>query len=211
MHSDIATIISTLAIYAAVVVSPGPAFAVLSRVAVSGQRNGALGVTLGIGIGAIFYSVLAMTGLSALLSRIGWAAHLVQLAGGLYLIYLAISAWLSKALPHEDGAPAGEQLTFAAGTRRGVLVCLSNPKAIAFFVGLYAAAIPVSTALWAKIVILTTSFSLELLWYGTMTMFLMLPPIQAAFRRFSLTIQRTIGVALAGFGLRLVATSFTSR
>jgi threonine/homoserine/homoserine lactone efflux protein len=90
------------------------------------------------------------------------------------------------------------------GLRTGFIVDLSNPKSIAFFVGLYAAAVPHETALWAKVTIIAGCFILETLWYALVALMLSTPAALEIYRRFGKWIERTIGAFLAGFGVRMI-------
>lgn len=203
MTNDLAVVIATLSIYLVVAISPGPNFALISRLAVSGSRSAALAASLGLGIAATSYALLTMTGLAVLLDQVGWLARAIQIAGGAYLIYLGVSAWLSsseEAQPCEAAAPKSAWY----GLRAGLIVAFANPKSIAFFVGLYAAAVPADTALWAKGAIIGGGFMIELLWYGLVTMLLSTSGARAAYRRFGKWIERAIGTMLAGFGLRMI-------
>jgi threonine/homoserine/homoserine lactone efflux protein len=92
MSADLTVIMTTLALYLAVTISPGPNFAVVSRLAVSDSRRAAFGASLGIGLASILYATLSMAGLAVLLEEIGWLARAVQICGGAYLIYLGASA-----------------------------------------------------------------------------------------------------------------------
>ncbi len=205
MSPELATTVTALGLYTAVVISPGPNFALISRLAVSGARTEATGATLGLALAATFYSVLTMTGLAVLLTRIGWLASLVQVAGGCYLIYLGIMAWRSSGPASIIQQTSLETRGAWRGFRMGLLVNLSNPKGIAFFIGLYAVAVPPETALWAKLVILFGGFVLEIVWYSIVTACLSTRPAKKIYDRFGRWIERGIGTLLAAFGLRLIA------
>jgi threonine/homoserine/homoserine lactone efflux protein len=204
MNQDFLTIATALALYAAVVVSPGPNFALISRLAVSGAKPTAFGATFGLAFAATFYAILTMTGLALVLTRVGWLASLIQIAGGAYLVYLGVMAWLSAKPATAQPLPSTQHGALR-GLRMGMLVNLSNPKGIAFFIGLYAVAIPPGTALWAKLAILAGGFLLEIVWYSLVTVLLSSPPARAAYNRFGLWIERAIGTLLAAFGLRLIS------
>lgn len=205
MTQELFVIATALGLYTAVVVSPGPNFALISRLAISGARPAALGATLGFAVASFVYAVLTMTGLALVLTRIGWFASLVQIVGGCYLIYLGVMAWFASrpAAAAHQGAVAS--VGAWRGMRMGAVVNLANPKGITFFIGLYAVAIPTETALWAKIVILGGGFAVELLWYGAVIFLLSSRAARAAFERFGQWIERAIGSVLAAFGLRLIA------
>jgi threonine/homoserine/homoserine lactone efflux protein len=206
MNGDVAAVVTALTLYLAVVLSPGPAFTFVSRMAVTGSRSGALGATLGIALGSAAYAVLTMAGLAVILQQVGWLARVLQIAGGLYLIYLGLSAW--RISVSDEGAERPEtSRRFTQGLRAGVLVCWSNPKAITFFVGLYGVAIPPDTALWAKFAILSGGFVVEAGWYASAVLLLSAPAAQAVYRRSRTVIERILGTILAGFGVRLLWTS----
>jgi threonine/homoserine/homoserine lactone efflux protein len=203
MSQDLVAVVTALALYLAVVVSPGPSFALISRLAVSGARSAALEATLGLALGGALYAVLTMAGLAVLLEEVGWLARLIQVAGACYLIYLGIDAWRSSSNTMAAGAsPMAKSTTH--GIRTGFLVCLANPKAIAFFIGLYAVAVPQGTALWAKVTIVAGGFAIEILWYGLVTLLLSTRPVRAVYDRFRVGIERIVGTVLAVFGLRVL-------
>lgn len=203
MSTNLTVILTTLALYSALTVSPGPNFALVSRLAVSGSRSAALGASFGIATASVIYAILSMTGLAVLLTEIGWLAGGVQIAGGCYLVYLGFNAWFDA-----GNAVAPHRLiggrTFWYGLRTGFLVDLSNPKSITFFVGLYAALIPHNTALWAKTIIVGGGFSIEAIWYGLVAMLLSTPRVRAIYARLGRWIERFIGTLLIGFGLKLI-------
>jgi threonine/homoserine/homoserine lactone efflux protein len=201
MRSDLTTILTTLALYIAVVVSPGPNFAYVSRLALSGATRAACGASIGFALGSLIYSVLTMTGLALLLQHVGWLARLIETAGGCYLIYLGLSNWFTN---HHATPMALSPRGGLYGLRNGLLVDLSNPKAIAFFIGLYAAAIPQDTALWARATIIVCSMFIEALWYCCVTLVFASTAPRAAYRRFGKWIERAFGTMIAAFGLRLI-------
>jgi len=204
MSNDLITIATVAVLYAAVVVSPGPNFALISRLAISGAARAAHGATLGLALAATLYAVLSMTGLAMVLSRIGWLTESVQVAGGLFLIYLGFQSWLRPNASKPRSLVLSSDDTFARGLRLGVLINLSNPKAIAFFVSLYAVAIPADTGLCTKTAILLIGFGLEILWYGIVVAILSTGPTRALYNRFGVWFERTLGTVLVLFGIQLI-------
>lgn len=206
MNSDLAVVLATLAIYGAIVVSPGPSFAFVLRLATAGERRAGYGATLGLACGATVYAMLAMGGLAAMLSGIGWLARVLQVAAGAYLIWLGIAAWRSAAAP---AAPvtggATDTSRFGPGLWKGFLMCLSNPKAIVFFAGLYASAIPADTALWARAAIIGCAFFMELAWYGSVVAVLSRPAMRKRYDRARQPLQRMTACLLVMFGGKSVA------
>src|SRR5258708_37911588 len=108
-----AIIIGATLIWLAAVVSPGPNFLVVSRLALSRSRRSAIGATIGITVGSLIYAALTMFGLSVLILRFAWLGDTIRIVGGAYLVSLGIQAW--RAGPeHLDptAAEEGEDVTF---------------------------------------------------------------------------------------------------
>jgi threonine/homoserine/homoserine lactone efflux protein len=204
MDLDLPIIATALSLYVAGVISPGPNFALVSRMAVSGAKRSAIGATIGLALASTLYAILTMTGLALLLSQIGWLSAALQIAGGAYLVYLGVRAWLDQE-PSTGRDTSRSDGSLWSGLRSGAIVNLANPKCIAFFVSLYAVVIPSSATLSTKLAILTGGFVLEMTWYGLVIVLLSTSPVRLVFERFGTWIERAVGTLLAGFGLRLIA------
>ncbi len=110
--------------------SPGPNFIfVLSRSVSHGRTDGLMSV-LGIGTGALFHTLAAVLGLSALLATSALAFSTVKLLGAVYLIYLGIRVLLGTHAP--PTASVGETNRSAA-YRQGLLTMMLNPKAAVYY------------------------------------------------------------------------------
>jgi threonine/homoserine/homoserine lactone efflux protein len=211
MAPQIMIILTTLGLYAMAVVSPGPNFALISRLALAGCRKAAMGATIGLALSATFYAILTIAGLSVLLTRVGWLASLVQVAGGCYLVYLGVKTWL-EAKPNASGErSAPPQKSDQDGFRMGIIVNLSNPKVITFFLSLYAVTMPVEAPLSTRLAVLLGGFLLEIVWYGLVILLFSTPPARAAYDRAGHWIEKAIGTALTVFGLKLISEKLWSR
>jgi threonine efflux protein len=205
MSQELTTILAALSIYAAGAISPGPSFTLIVRLAASGTRSAAFGATLGLSIGAATYATLAMTGFALVITRVGWVTSTIQIAGGCYLIYLGLSAWLTHPVDSGTRPIRIDARSFGRGLRTGLLVELANPKSVAFFVSIFAIAVSSDTALWAKVTILIGGFLVDLAWYGFAAMMLSTRPVQLFYKQFGVWIERALGCVLAGFGIRLIS------
>ncbi len=204
MDFDLPIIVTALGLYVAGVVSPGPNFALVSRMAVSGAKQSAIGATLGLALASTLYAILTMTGLALLLTQIGWLSAGLQITGGCYLVYLGLKAWLNgRPGTYQDSS--GNVGSFWSGLRSGAIVNFANPKCVAFFVSLYAVAIPASATFSTKLTVLAGGFLLEIAWYGFVIVVLSTSAARLIFERFGTWIERAVGTLLAGFGLRLIA------
>ena len=192
-------------IWLAAIVSPGPNFLVVSRLAFARSRRAALGATLGIAAGSLIYAALTMFGLSVLLLSFAWLGETLRLLGGAYLVWLGLEAWRTREVPTgaEDGAIAPAARRSAGGFRIGFLTEITNPKAIAFFLGLFAAALPAATPLWVKLAVLAIGGIMEIAWYAIVAVVLASGPMRRQDQRLRRRIDRVLGALLIALGLKV--------
>ncbi|MFM0014451.1 LysE family translocator [Paraburkholderia sediminicola] len=111
--------------------SPGPSNLAIMSLAMSAGRKSALTFALGVVSGSFFWALLASLGLSAVLATYSECLVAIKIAGGLYLLWLgfksARSAFSAEQLPTTT-AREGEPLKRLY--LRGLLLHLTNPKAI---------------------------------------------------------------------------------
>ena len=198
-------ILAATSIWFAVIISPGPNFLIVSRLAVARSRASAIGATLGIAVGSVFYAALTLFGVSVLILQFAWLGDAVRILGGAYLIWLGIQAWRSgteePGLDGQMAAPAGPW--WAGGFRMGLLTEITNPKAITFFLGLFAATIPATTPLWAKLAVLVIGITMEALWYTLVAFVLSSGPVRRGYQQVRRAIDRVVGTLLIAVGLKL--------
>jgi threonine/homoserine/homoserine lactone efflux protein len=198
------SIAGVLAVWLLAVVSPGPAFLVLSRMAAGRSRAAALGTALGIALGALLFAALTMWGLAAVVTRISWVGYALRIAGAVYLIYLGVALLRSRPGAQLDAAPAGPSDALH-GLRTGLLTALTNPKAIAFFLSLFAVALPPDLTAGGKVLLLAAGFMIELGWYALVALALSTRRLREGYARMRITIDRVLGSALIALGVRLGA------
>ncbi|MFC9892648.1 LysE family translocator [Nocardia sp. NPDC127579] len=120
---------SVAALVIIVVPGPGVLFAI-GRALALGRRAALLSV-LGHAAGVFVSLLLVAVGLGALLTASALALTLVKFVGALYLIYLGIQAIRDrKSLRAAMSEPARQDTRVI---RQGLIVGLTNPKAIIFF------------------------------------------------------------------------------
>ncbi|PZQ50102.1 MAG: amino acid transporter [Rhodovulum sulfidophilum] len=118
------------AAYLVAVASPGPSTMAIMGAALTQGRASAIALALGVVTGSLFWAVLAATGISAALTAYAGALFALKIAGGLYLLHLA---WKSaRSAIAAEARPAGATPSARKSTlyRKGVLLHLTNPKAV---------------------------------------------------------------------------------
>lgn len=120
-----------LAATIALALAPGPDNLFVLTQSVQHGRAAGWSITLGLCSGLVLHTSAVALGLATVLQKTPLALNAIQIAGALYLFYLALSAWRAtdQALRAESEARPG----FGALYRRGVLMNATNPKVSLFF------------------------------------------------------------------------------
>ena len=139
------TLTTLLLLFIAMVVLaavPGPGvLAVAARSMASGFSHGMV-TTIGIVTGDFIFIIIAIYGLSAAAETLGSLFSLVSYCGGAYLIWLGCSVWKAKATAYQ--LEERDEPSWYANYFSGLLITLSNPKAILFYVGFFPAFLDLS-------------------------------------------------------------------
>lgn len=135
---------STFAIAAAI---PGPGMTTVMARSVGGHAGIGFAVLLGIIAGDLTYLTFAVFGLALVAHSFKQIYTVIQLFAAFYLAYLAWQFWrASKSQLHFDKVLQGNR--WGEATLSGLLVTLSNPKAIAFYLALLPLAVNLDQVDW---------------------------------------------------------------
>lgn len=126
--------ISFLAATLVIAATPGPSVALASSQAIHHGRKAALVATLGDALGTVVHIVVAVLGLEILIRSAASVLPALQVVGGGYIVFLAV-----RGLTAPGAADTGNlaKPTLRSAFLSGFLACVSNPKAIVFFIALF--------------------------------------------------------------------------
>lgn len=203
-----------ISIIAALVVgamSPGPSFVVVSRIAISRSRLDGLAAALGMGAGGVVFAVLALAGLTALLSQFEWLYILLKVAGGAYLIYIAVNIWRGAGQPLEVSDAGDSHRAPRRSFMTALLTQLSNPKTIIVYASLFAALLPRTVPLDLIIALPLGVFAVEAGWYSIVALAFSARHPRRLYLAAKSWIDRTAGAVMGGLGLRLILSGLSAR
>ena len=160
---------TTLALFIVTAISinltPGPDMLYVVARSLGGGRKAGIVSALGLSIGYIVHTLLAASGLAALLLSSTLAYNTIRVIGAVYLIYLGLRTILSRtetaSLTAETEAPPPEETAdLKAVFRQGTLTSTLNPSIALFFLALLPQFVePARGAVVAQIVVLGLVFN----------------------------------------------------
>lgn len=183
---------------------PGPDIvAILARALSHGFKN-TLALISGILFGHALWTVAAALGLVVLVQTLGSAFVVIKFVAAIYLIYLAWNLWNS----HTEAtlSSADNSNDRRSGFISGLLISLSNPKAMIFFGTVMPTVLPIANLTVLQLVLV--------LFLSTTTMFIVFGAWAAVASRARIALQnassrralnRGSALALAGAGIAIAA------
>lgn len=154
---------TTFALFSAMVVLaliPGPGMmTVISRTMSSGLRHGVFTI-LGVLSGDFIYITAAILGLSALSQTMGDYFVVIKYVGACYLLWLGFTLWRNK--NKIKRMHANKRSHGFASYLAGLVITISNPKAIFFYLGFFPAFLNLNTltAFDITVILVITTFAI---------------------------------------------------
>lgn len=201
------TILGIAAIHFVAISSPGPTLFVVAGHANSDDWRAGLFVVLGVVAATVVWSTFTAAGLGAALNTVPWLPVAIRLFGSAYLAWLGYrmlrSAWAGGSAADLDGA--ARRTAPLAALRSGFITNISNPKVIAYYISLFGVMIPDGSPPALFVVAVLTAVAVSALWWGAVSVFFRLPVVRRGFLRVRRVFDGIVGVALVGFGIKLIA------
>jgi threonine efflux protein len=195
---------SVAALYLPVLLSPGPNFLVLTKVAASDSRREGIVTAIGITSASTLFATLAVTGIGLLVTQSPHLQMVLQFVGGAYLLYKGLNM-IRRAAPLPIASEIKvKQQSLSQAYCNGLLTNLTNPQALMFFTSVFATLLTPDLQLWAKpasvALVAATSISVNL---ATVMLF-SLSGVQQRYLLAKVWIDRLSGCLLGGYGIRLL-------
>ena len=127
--------------------------AVVGRSLGSGFRSGLITI-IGLLCGDLIFILMAIYGLSHLAQNMEFLFTLIKYLGSIYLIYLGVILFISKVKAIEIEAIKDNNDSWQSNFTCGLLITLSDPKAIVFYISFLPAFVDLSTISLMDIIII---------------------------------------------------------
>jgi threonine/homoserine/homoserine lactone efflux protein len=205
---ELAALASIVAALSVGVISPGPSFVMVARVAVASSRTRALATALGMGAGGAIFGAAALFGLQSVLLAVPALYAGLRMLGGLYLCYLGFLIFRSAREPVAMVAAGGEARSRPSHAFwLGITTQVSNPKTAIVYASVFAAFLPASFSAGFAAALLAAVFVVESAWYAVVAMLFSSAGPQRAYLSYKSWVDRAAGAVLFGLGLKLVTSA----
>jgi threonine/homoserine/homoserine lactone efflux protein len=187
-------------------ISPGPAVLMSARTGLNeGFRTGSY-LAVGIGLGAVFWAICAMSGLGVIFA---WAPSLLialKLGGGAFLIWVGYTLWRDAAKPFETADARPTPRSPLSALRLGIVTQLTNPKPVVLLSAIFLGTVPPETPIWQRVALLIVLFTFETSWNILVARIFSLDRTRAAYISLKSVIDRAFGGMLILLGVKIAAT-----
>ena len=197
---DFASLITIATAFFIAAASPGPATLAVATVSMSAGRMTGLLFGLGLAVGLAFWGLVAATGLGAVLQASAHALMVLKVLGGLYLLWLAFTAARSAV---QTGQTTTHRSVHRHHFSRGLLLNLSNPKAVLAWMAVLALGLGEQSSTTQVMTATALCMAMGLLIYTTYAFVFSMPGAMQIYRRTRQWIDAAVAslFALAGFSL----------
>lgn len=201
----IASILAALLLGA---MSPGPSFVLVARNAIGLSRANGIATALGMGVGGIVFSGIALAGLYTLLAAVEWLYVALKVAGGVYLIVLAFRIWCAASHPViVDNDSETHKRNLHKSFWLGLSTQLSNPKTAIVYGSIFISLLPHHPPAWCYFALPPLVFLTEAGWYTVVALSFSSPRPRELYLRTKKWIDRLAASAIAALGIRLILTA----
>jgi RhtB (resistance to homoserine/threonine) family protein len=204
MHTYLAEFLTVAGIHLLAVMSPGPDFVLISRNSLVYSRKAGIFSALGLALGIIVHITYSLIGVGFIIAKSIVAFSIIKFLGAGYLIYIGYKSLRAKpkqGLENEfaDNLPMNN----LQAIKNGFLTNILNPKVSLFFLALFTQVIHQTTPASIKILYGLEMSAMTFAWFSAVSMVLSHNKVRAPFRKIQHYVERVMGAALIGLGLKV--------
>ena len=191
-----------LAIALVVVLTPGPATALVVRNSLRGGPRAAWATTAGNSTGILGWALASVLGISALVAASEAAFAALKLVGAIVLVWLGIQAW--RRARHDLPAAEPPPRRGSSHYREGLITSFANPKLAVFFVALFPQFVPNdASVLAATLTMAAIIVFMDVIWFTVLAVLVSRTRRAFVERGWASRMERVAGTVLIALGVRL--------
>ena len=203
--SEYAFLLPILVFLSLGVMSPGPSFVLVAQTALSSSKKEAISVSLGLGLGACIFALIAGLGLFVVLQKVPLFYLVLKILGGLYLCFIAYKMWQGSSsllITKEKAVSKRLSKMFILG----LFTQLANPKTAIVFASAFAAFLPLDPPSNTLYILCFLAWFIDSVWYIFVALVLSNEKAKDSYSKFKKLISRIFAGMLGVMGLKLIIT-----
>lgn len=183
--------------------SPGPSLALIVRQTLGNSRSHGIAASVAHGCGVALYALATVQGLALVLTAVPWLFHMVSWGGAAYLFWLGLQSLRAGSGPVAlaEGAPARPVWH---SVREGLVVSLSNPHLMVFFLALFSQFVTPGMPWGSKLIMVLTAGLLDMAWYALVAVGLSHPLVLSLLRLRMGWVNRATGIIMLLLSVRVL-------
>lgn len=185
------------------VATPGPSVAYATAQAIKFGPGAAISAVLGDALGTMVHIIIAVGSLKTLIALSDVVLPYLQICGGLFVLFLAWQSFRHHGAVQGKVMPAQTRATFLGG----FFACVTNPKAIVFFVALFPGFIALDLPVLPQTIVYGAVFialdAASILIYALLAMVAFRRTVSARF-----SVDMLSGIGLSGVGVYLIVKGY---
>ncbi|MFK5977596.1 MAG: LysE family translocator [Rhizobiaceae bacterium] len=171
----------------------------------SGRTHG-LALASGVMTGSLVWSISAAFGLGAIMLANSWLFEIVRYFGACYLLYLAYKSARSAFAPTPPRASTTVVKSLRSAYSKGLMLHLTNPKAILFFGSLYSIGMPANTTAEALIYVITALGIQSLLLFHGYALLFSSKKVTAGYAKLRRWFETVFALAFGAASVKILTT-----
>lgn len=189
-----------VSVLAMAILSPGPAIVACARSAAARGLVVALPYSLGLAVGAAFWCLAALFGLTVLFELFPALFLTAKMVGGVYLVWIGWQIW------SHARDPVGEAVSIIGGPGfvQGIILNLSNPKPALFYAAVLLRIFPGLHGVAGPLAVFAIALTVELIFYLGVTALMSNGPVRRRYFAAKTLIDRVSGGLIGVLGLSLI-------
>lgn len=189
-------------------ISPGPDFAMVTKMTITYGRRAGIYTALGFMFGASVHITYCIIGIGFIIAQSILLFNAIKYVGAAYLIYIGVKALRAKkSNPDNIVADTPDEIKTISARRAimtGFMTNVLNPKATLFFFSLFTQVIKPGTPLATQSVYAIMMLLTTVGWFSLVAMIFSHHRVQKRIHKIKHYIERTMGVVLIALGIKIM-------
>ncbi|PVX40605.1 RhtB (resistance to homoserine/threonine) family protein [Pasteurella langaaensis DSM 22999] len=188
-------------------ITPGPDFFYVTRMAASNSHRNTVCGVIGITLGVAFWALAAMLGLATLFATMPLSHGIIMILGGGYLMYLGYLMARSRknvVFQPMTETEMNQSTTIKKEIMKGLFVNLSNAKAVVYFASVMSLILVNITETWHMVMAFLIIVVETFIYFYSLALLFSRPAAKRFYSQYSRYIDNAAGVIFLGFGAFLV-------